>query len=118
MIYIFSKAGAFYNRIDISGNFQSWKVKRESGDGKRCPLSIIQEHGHLSRHKGQHPTEKPCELYKWLIERYCPPGGTILDPTAGSFNSCFTAYELDRHAIGIEKDDAFYKKASEKADTL
>lgn len=134
MIYIFSKAGAFYNRVDISGNFKSWKREREGqtehfygeakrtntegGDGKRCPLSIIQVDGHFSRHKGQHPTEKPVELYKWLIERYCPPGGTILDPTAGSFNSCFTAYELDRHAIGIEKVDAFYKKASEKADML
>jgi site-specific DNA-methyltransferase (adenine-specific) len=134
MIYIFSKAGAFYQRKDITGKFQSWKVKREGqtahcygeakrtdtegGDGKRCVLSIIQMDGHLSRHKGQHPTEKPIDLYRFLIDRYCPPGGTVLDPTAGSFNSVFTAYEMDRSAIGIEKDDAFYKKAEERMGKL
>jgi site-specific DNA-methyltransferase (adenine-specific) len=65
-----------------------------------------------------HPTEKPLELYKWLIERYCPADGTLLDPTAGSFNSCFAGYELNRNCIGIEKDDKFYKKACDRADAL
>jgi len=131
MIYVFSKSGAFYNRVDISGNFQSWKVKREGqtthcygeakktntegGDGKRCPLSIIQMDGHLSRSKGQHPTEKPEALYRFLIERYCPADGTMLDPTAGSFNSVFTALEMGRDAIGIEKDEGFFLKAKKRA---
>jgi site-specific DNA-methyltransferase (adenine-specific) len=57
-----------------------------------------------------HPTEKPSELYRFLIERYCPVGGTVLDPTAGSGNSVFTAYDMNRNAIGIEKDDAFFAK--------
>jgi site-specific DNA-methyltransferase (adenine-specific) len=134
MIYIFSKKGAYYNRVDISGNFQSWKVKREGqttncyggvkktdtegGDGKRCPLSIIQIDGHLSRHKGQHPTEKPEALYRFLIERYCPAGGTVLDPTFGSGNSVFTAYDMDYNAIGIEMNDVFYKKADERLKSL
>ena len=130
MVYVFSKAGAYYNRVDITGDFKSWKVKREGqtahtygeakrtntegGDGKRCPLSIITIDGHLSRHKGQHPTEKPQELYKFLIERYCPPGGTVLDPTFGSGNSGQASWELDRSYIGIEKDKRFYDKACKK----
>ena len=64
--------------------------------------------------KGQHPTQKPKELYKWLLERYCPEGGTILDPTAGSFNSVFTAHDMKLNAIGIEKDTAFFWKAVAK----
>ena len=103
MIYVFSKAGAYYNRIDI---------------GKRCPLSIIQINGHLSRHRGQHPTEKPQDLYKFLIERYCPLDGTVLDPTFGSGNSVFTAYELNRNAIGIEKDKVFFDKAVKRLEAL
>ena len=133
MIYVFSKAGAFYNRVDISGNFQPYAFKgtppanqycqntprtATQNDGtKRCVLSVIQNPNKTLR-KSAHPTEKPCDLYRFLIDRYCPPGGTVLDPTAGSFNSVFTAYEMDRSAIGIEKDDKFYKKAEERMDAL
>ena len=130
MIYIFSKAGAYYNRVDISGNFKSWTVEKKDtsqastlestqyqgarktsgsgGDGKRCALSVIQNK--TSSTKGGHPTEKPKELYRFLIERYCPPDGTVLDPTFGSGNSVMTAYEMDRNAIGIEKNKEFYEK--------
>ena len=129
MIYIFSKSGAYYNRKDITGDFKQSGGGRDKGktvsrqygatgvettnSGTRCVLSVI----HASAHKkGGHPTEKPLDLYKWLLERYCPPGGTILDPTAGSFNSCFAAYDLGLHAIGIEKDDGFYSTACKKMD--
>jgi site-specific DNA-methyltransferase (adenine-specific) len=127
MIYVFSKSGAFYNRIDekgepynkknTSGNcYKNYKEVETINEGTRCVKSVIQL-PKVIRAK-QHPTEKPIELYKWLIERYCPPGGTILDPTAGSFNSCFACYELDRNSIGIEKDTEFYKKACEKSEVL
>lgn len=131
MIYVFSKAGAFYNRKDIEGEFKKWKLDKketnktstlastqyggakktsgEGGDGKRCVLSVIQNK--TSATKGGHPTEKPCDLYRFLIDRYCPVGGTVLDPTFGSGNSVMTAYQMDRSAIGIEKDKKFYDKA-------
>jgi len=125
MIYVFAKAGAFYERVDIKGDFKQSSGGREKitksfaqygivkgakpdNDGKRCVLSVIQNQ--TSHEKGGHPTEKPTELYRFLIERYCPPGGTVLDPTAGSGNSVFTAYDMNRSAIGIEKDDVFYEK--------
>jgi DNA modification methylase len=131
MIYVFSKAGAFYERKDIEGDFKAvgggCKPSKVYGGavgeqglptnkGKRCALSVININN--SAKKDNHPTEKPCDLYRFLIDRYCPPGGTVLDPTAGSFNSVFTAYEMDRSAIGIEKDDKFYKKAEERMDKL
>jgi DNA modification methylase len=137
MIYVFSKAGAFYERKDIQGDFKGWDAKEVNGNlnlrasagnikvwkanantGTRCVLSVLSGLQKKSHTKDTHPTEKPCDLYRFLIERYCPPGGTVLDPTAGSFNSVFTAYEMDRSAIGIEKDDKFYKKAEERMDKL
>jgi len=93
-IYVFAKKGARYNRVDIEG---------------RCVKSVITTAN--KKGKGKHPTQKPDELYKWLIERYSKPGDTILDPTAGSFASCFTAKELGRQSIGIEMNDTFYQKA-------
>ena len=98
MIYIFSKKGAYYKRID-----------NETGT-KKCPLSVINES--YSGGKGTHPTEKPTALYKWLLERYCPAGGTLLDPTAGSFNCIQVAKELGLKGIGIEKDAGFFWKAT------
>jgi len=130
MIYVFSKAGAFYNRIDIKTEKGVWVRDRrketkpksvhygigmsndlETGgkDGMRCPVSVIPIPGKTVR--GGHPTQKPEDLYRWLLSRYCPTGGTVLDPTAGSFNACFVARELGLKAIGMEKDRGFFYKA-------
>jgi site-specific DNA-methyltransferase (adenine-specific) len=125
MIYVFSKKGAFYKRIDIEGEY----VGTRRGEGThgtnvygvkprfnsttstthRCPLSVV--NAQTKAVKGRHPTAKPEELYEWLLKRYCPEGGTMLDPTAGSFNSCFVAKELGLKAIGIEKDQGFFWRA-------
>lgn len=92
MIYVFSKKAAFYNRINVES---------------RCPLSVI--NFPLKRDK-RHPTAKPVELLKWLIERYSNEGDTVLDPTAGSFNSGRAAVELGRNYIGVEMDKDFFEK--------
>jgi site-specific DNA-methyltransferase (adenine-specific) len=130
MVYVFSKAGAYYNRVDISGDYPAWSVKRDGqtthtygeakktstsgGDGKRCVKSVVFCDGHLSRQKQQHPTAKPIELYKFLIERYCPAGGTVLDPTFGSGNSGLACKELGRNYLGIEMNKDFFTKAKKK----
>ena len=128
MIYVFSKAGANYKRIDISGNFPRNGGGRSTANylpiaelpntsnvdntGRRCVKSVV-EVANLKT-KGGHPTQKPPALYKWLIERYSKEGDTILDPTFGSGNSVFTAVELGRNAIGIEKDEKFFEKAKNR----
>jgi site-specific DNA-methyltransferase (adenine-specific) len=123
MMYVFSKAGATYQRVDISGEpytttgnsgskvyGKDWNQKHEAKQiSTRCVLSVI--HNPTGGGKGKHPTEKPIELYKFLIERYCPVGGTVLDPTFGSCNSGRAARELKRNYIGIEKDKTFFDKA-------
>ena len=134
MIYVFSKAGAFYTRIDEDApgkgggiasdtprkdNMFGTGLKRSNGAAKdkACVKSVIQLKKVGVKTQG-HPTEKPCELYRFLIERYCPPGGTVLDPTFGSGNSVFTAHAMGRNGIGIEKDDGFFEKAAKKLNDL
>jgi len=133
MIYVFSKAGAFYNRVDIETDKKpyaeivrkslhntQYDQKRTSSGGngsKRCVVSVVDVRNEQGR-KNNHPTQKPVDLYKWLIERYCPVGGTVLDPTFGSGNSVFTAYTAGRNAIGIEMNDAFFEKAVERLNAL
>jgi site-specific DNA-methyltransferase (adenine-specific) len=93
MIYIFSKKGAYYKRVVEP----------------KCSKSVVEIQN--KKGKGNHPTQKPEELYEWLLKRYCPGEGTILDPTAGSFTSCFTAQKLGLKSIGIEMNNEFYEKA-------
>ena len=53
-----------------------------------------------------HPTQKPTELYKWLLKNYAKPGDSILDTHFGSLSigiACWDAgYDLD--AYEIDKD--------------
>jgi DNA modification methylase len=131
MIYVFSKKGAYYKRVDIKTDKGEWtqskklisrqysilSENRKDGGGKngmRSVLSVINLEKEYSNKK-LHPTEKPIELYKWLLERYCPPKGTVLDPTAGSFNSIWAARDLGFKAIGIEKDNTFFCRAVQTA---
>lgn len=129
LIYVFSKKGANYTRIDITGDFPAGGGGRSKSSvypslngipnlqtteaGRRCVKSVIEMSN--KKGKGKHPTQKPDDLYEWLITRYSKEGDTILDPTAGSFASCFTAKRLGRNAIGMEKDDKFYAKATSEA---
>lgn len=122
-IFVFAKKGAHYQRKDVHSDLgkggggasksnvygRAYPHTSTTEAGKRCLRSVIKVGE--AKCKGAHPTQKPRELYKILIERYCPEGGTVLDPTAGSFNSCFVAEELGRRAIGIEMDKKFYDKA-------
>lgn len=124
-IYIFSKQGATYNRIDIEGNFPAltggtgthmnhFDAKRtgKTIEGKRCVKSWVEISN--PNQKSKHPTAKPPELYKWLISRYSNEGDMVLDPTAGSFNSGEVCRELNRSYIGIEMNKEFYDKGVER----
>jgi site-specific DNA-methyltransferase (adenine-specific) len=142
LIYVFSKKGANYTRVDVTGDFPGTSPsgmgnaggsvypihKRSSTSntypkvqdanvtrkGIRCVKSVIEVPN--KKGKGKHPTQKPDDLYEWLINRYSKEGDTILDPTAGSFASCFTAKRLGRNAIGIEKDKEFFDKANQRVE--
>jgi DNA modification methylase len=53
-----------------------------------------------------HTTVKPLALMRWLVRLVTPPGGTVLDPFAGS-GATLEACRLESfHSIGIEKDPA------------
>jgi DNA modification methylase len=52
----------------------------------------------------QHATVKPLELMRWLARLVTPPGGTILDPFAGSGTTLSAAVIEGFQAIGIERE--------------
>ncbi len=58
-----------------------------------------------------HPTQKPVEVLKPLIEFSCPPGGTVLDPFMGSGSTGEACRQLGRKFIGIEADPVYFFRA-------
>lgn len=51
-----------------------------------------------------HPTVKPLSLISWLVRLVTPPGGTILDPFAGSGTTLEAALIEGFQCIGIERE--------------
>lgn len=61
-----------------------------------------------------HPTQKPVNLLKRLIEIFTDPGEVVIDPCAGSGSTLRAAYECGRNSYGFEVDRKFYTLAKEE----
>ena len=58
-----------------------------------------------------HPTQKPVNVLKRLIEIFTDRGDVVIDPVAGSGTTLRAAYELGRNSYGFEVDRKFYTAA-------
>jgi DNA modification methylase len=52
--------------------------------------------------RNHHPTVKPIALMRWLVRLVTPPGGTVLEPFAGSGTTMAAAILEDFHVLGCE----------------
>lgn len=55
----------------------------------------------------KHPTVKPLELMRWLVRLVTPPGGTVLDPFAGSGTTLEAALMEGFTPVGIEAESDY-----------
>lgn len=68
--------------------------------GPRLARSVMQVrscHGYA-----QHPTQKPVDIVRPLVEYSCPPNGTVLDPFCGSGTTGEVCVATGRSFLGIE----------------
>ena len=61
-----------------------------------------------------HPTQKPVNVLKRLIEIFTDEGDVVIDPVAGSGSTLRACAELNRNCYGFEIKKDFYKLAKEK----
>ncbi len=61
-----------------------------------------------------HPTQKPVNVLKRLIEIFTDEGDVVIDPVAGSGSTLRACMELNRSCYGFEIKKNFYKEAKEK----
>ena len=75
-------------------NWMEWKK-----DGKEIPRI--------------HPTQKPVNVLKRLIEIFTDEGDVVIDPCAGSGTTLRACAELNRSSFGFEIEKKFYRDAQE-----
>jgi len=108
-----------YNPQMEEGKPYKWNSKRTKGEaanieqnketpinntGTRYPSSIQP----FNQDRGLHPTQKPVDLLKYLINTYTVEGDTVLDFTMGSGSTIVACVETNRHGIGIERELEYY----------
>lgn len=58
-----------------------------------------------------HPTQKPVELYEWLLNKYSEPNDIILDTHVGSASSLIACHRRHNKFVGFEINKIYYEKA-------
>lgn len=66
----------------------------------------------------KHPTIKPVGLMRWLVRLVTPPGGTVLDPFAGTGTTGAAAFHEGFNAILIEREAEYQEDIIRRMDLL
>src|SRR5690606_37046876 len=89
---------------------------------KRYPKSILtynaraKECNNVNR---VHPTQKPVDLFEYLIKTYTLEGQVVLDNCLGSGTTAVAAINTNRNFIGIEREPDYVAIANQRiADAL
>jgi site-specific DNA-methyltransferase (adenine-specific) len=112
--------GGNYFDLPPSQGFYIWDKKQPEGfslamceyawtsiqqPAKMWSLSVLKERGKI------HPTQKPVELYEWLIMRDAKEGDKILDTHLGSGSIAIACHKLGFELVACELDKDYYESA-------
>jgi site-specific DNA-methyltransferase (adenine-specific) len=61
-----------------------------------------------------HPTQKPVDLYRWLLQNYAKPGDKILDTHLGSQSSRIAAHDMGFDFTGYEIDPDYFAAGNKR----
>ena len=113
--------GGNYFKLPQSRGFIIWdKCQPEGADQAMCEYiwtsldvsaKIVKESIQQIQFSRTHPTEKPINVYKWLLSRYAKPGDRILDTHGGSGSICIACHDLGYDLTWMEFDEDYYKAA-------
>ncbi|HEL9623735.1 TPA: site-specific DNA-methyltransferase [Streptococcus suis] len=79
--------------------------------GKSIAEGHIQQGNKRLNEKRIHPTQKPVNLYRWLVQKYAKKGDKILDTHVGSASSLIAFEEAGLEYVACEKDKEIYQSA-------
>ena len=70
--------------------------------------------GRNKKEKTIHPTQKPVELYKWLLDKYANEGDKILDTHLGSGSIAIACHDYKFDLTACELDKEYYTKSLDR----
>jgi len=74
----------------------------------QSPAKIFRLHVATAEPNKIHPTQKPVQLYKWLLLNYAKEGNTILDTHLGSGSIAIACYDMGFDLDGFEIDKEYF----------
>jgi site-specific DNA-methyltransferase (adenine-specific) len=113
------RTGAGLNRVKYDLNWKSQSENYREFEGRggqkrpevRVPSSWQKFNVDTS---GLHPTIKPLELFKYLIETYTDMDDLVLDNCIGSGTTAIACLSTGRNFIGIEKEQKYFDVAENR----
>jgi site-specific DNA-methyltransferase (adenine-specific) len=100
-----------FKSVTKTENYNKFDRPSESkGKDLRVPSSVQK----FNTQTGLHPTQKPVDLFKYLVLTYTNPGDLILDPFMGSGTTLLAAQQLGRRVIGIDDKIKYCKTAKNR----
>lgn len=88
--------------------------KKETGKGKMVFNYFNWNRDNKNIYPKIHPTQKPVNVLKQLIEIFTDEGDVVIDPVCGSGATLRACLELNRSCYGFEIDKTFYKRAKDE----
>jgi hypothetical protein len=90
----------------VYGEFKGAPVgsKGETSDGSAARFFYSAKADAADRLASKHPTVKPVDLVQWLVRLVTPPGGTVLDPFAGSGTTAMACMAEGFDCIVVERE--------------
>lgn len=101
-----------YSRTQIMGGTTS-KEKEKILRTHKYPKTIL-KYSNASQKNKLHPTQKPVDLFEYLIKTYTNEGETVLDNCMGSGTTAIAAINTNRNYIGFELDEDYYNSSLER----
>lgn len=82
--------------------------------GKSIAEGHIQQGNKKLNEKRIHPTQKPVNLYRWIVQKYIKKDWKVLDTHVGSASSLITCEEYGLDYVGFEKDRYYYDLSNKR----
>jgi site-specific DNA-methyltransferase (adenine-specific) len=116
-------ANHFFDYLGSTKAMLVWDKHQDGMHFNQCELAwvhnlnesivIFRKPSWLERNR-IHPTQKPIELYQFILTKYAKPNDKILDTHVGSASSLIACEDMGFDYVGFEIDKDYYEAACKR----